>query len=139
MCCGASSTSGVAPLDDHAAVHDDDLLAQLAHNRKVMTDQDVRHAGGAADGGQQVEHLRLDRYVQRGDRFVEDDEPRLGGEHARDRHPLALSAGERTRERAPLAGSRPTISDRWSSRGRRDSAAPPRYSFSAVRCADGHQ
>ena len=46
---------------------------------------------------QEVEHLRLDRLVERGDRLVEDEEPRLEREPARDIDALALAAGNLVR------------------------------------------
>ena len=41
---------------------------------------------------EQVDHLRLDRHVERGYRFVADDEFRFERERARDPDPLALPA-----------------------------------------------
>ena len=46
---------------------------------------------------EQVEDLRLDRDVERGDRLVADDEVRVQGERARDADALALAAGELVR------------------------------------------
>ena len=43
---------------------------------------------------EQVDDLRLDRDVERGDRLVADDEPRLDRERAGDADPLPLAAGE---------------------------------------------
>ena len=91
------------PLLDHdAAVQHDRVVGELAHHREVVADQHVGHAGRVADVGEQVQHLRLDRHVERGDRLVEDQHPRLGGQRARDRDPLALPAGQRPRQRAGL-------------------------------------
>ena len=42
--------------------------------------------------GQQVQDLRLHRYVQRGHRLVAHDEPRLDRQRPRDAHALPLSA-----------------------------------------------
>ena len=50
--------------------------------------------------GEQVEDRRLHRDVERGRRLVADDDPRLAGERARDRHALLEAAGE-LRRRAP--------------------------------------
>ncbi len=46
---------------------------------------------------EQVEHLRLDRHVERGHRFVADEELGLHRERARDADSRALSAGELVR------------------------------------------
>ncbi len=42
----------------------------------------------------QIHHLRLDRYVQRRDRLIGDDQPRPHRQRPRDRDPLPLAAGE---------------------------------------------
>ena len=46
---------------------------------------------------EQVEDLRLDRDVERGDRLVGDDQVRIDRERAGDADPLALAAGELVR------------------------------------------
>ena len=51
----------------------------------------------ALEVAQQVEDLRLDRHVERGDRLVGDDQLRLERERARDADALALAAGELVR------------------------------------------
>ena len=94
---------GRPALDDAAAVHDDRLVGDLAHDREVVADEDVGDAGALADVGEQVEDLRLDRDVERGDGLVEDDHARLGRERAGDRDALALAARQRARQRARLA------------------------------------
>ena len=47
---------------------------------------------------QQVQHLRLDRDVERRDRLVGDDQARVGGQRAGDADALALAAAEGVRE-----------------------------------------
>ena len=49
---------------------------------------------------EQVEHLRLDRDVERGDRLVADEEVGLHGERPGDGDALALAAGELVRKAA---------------------------------------
>jgi hypothetical protein len=83
------------PLDDGPLAHDDDLLGELPHDRQVVADEQVTDAGRVPDVGKQVQHLRLDRHVERGDRLIEDQHLRLGGERPGDRHPLPLPAGQR--------------------------------------------
>ena len=51
----------------------------------------------ALEVAQQVEDLRLDRHVERGDRLVRDDHLRLERERARDPDALALPARELVR------------------------------------------
>jgi len=89
-------------LDDAPLAHDDHLLGQLPHDREVVADQQVADAGRVPDVGEQVQHLRLDRHVERGDRLIEDQQLRLGGERPGDRHPLPLPAGQRPGRGGPL-------------------------------------
>ena len=71
----------------------------------------------AADVGEQVEHLRLDRDVERRDRLVEDEHLRLGRQRARDRDALALAARQpRAAARAIWRSSSPTSSASSSTR-----------------------
>ena len=56
-----------------------------------------------ADVGEQVQHLRLDRDVERRHRLVQDQHPRLGGQRAGDRDALALAARQPPRQRPRLA------------------------------------
>ena len=54
---------------------------------------------------QQLQDLRLDGDVERGGRFVGDQQRRVVGERHRDHHALALAAGELMRKRLqPVLG-----------------------------------
>ena len=70
-----------------------------------MRDRDVRESEPAAELGEEVQDLGLDRDVERGDGLVENEDQRLGGERPGDRHALALAARESARHAAgfPLA------------------------------------
>ena len=81
-------------LDDDAPVHDEGPVADVAHDREVVADEHQGDGGLPADVGQRVEHLRLDRHVERGDRLVEDEDTRLDRERPGDRDALALSSGQ---------------------------------------------
>ena len=59
-----------------------------------MSDEHVRVARLALVVLQQVEHLCLDRYVQRRHGFVCDDQVWVRRERARQRHPLLLTAAK---------------------------------------------
>jgi len=89
-------------LDNAPLAHHDHLLGQLPHDREVVADQQVADAGRVPDVGEQVQHLRLDRHVERGDRLIEDQHLRLGGQRPGDRHPLPLPAGQRLGRNGPL-------------------------------------
>ena len=56
---------------------------------------------------QQVQHLRLDRDVERRHRLVGDQQLRLQRERARDADPLALAAGELVRVAVVVLGVQP--------------------------------
>jgi hypothetical protein len=62
-----------------------------------MGDQQDRHAEAFLHLVQQVEDLRLDRHVERGGRFVRDQQLRVAGQRHRDHHALAHAAGELVR------------------------------------------
>ncbi len=77
------------------AVQDERFVGELAYDRQVVADQDVAEVSLVADVGEQVEDLGLDRHVQRGDRFVKDQDRRLGRQGAGDRDPLPLATRQR--------------------------------------------
>ena len=78
---------------------------------------------------QQVEDLRLDGDVERGDRLVADDELRLEGERAGDADALALAAGEFVRVAVMWSGVE--------ARPARQSAATRSRPLGALADADG--
>ena len=55
----------------------------------------------AAELHEEIQHLRLDRDVERGDRFVADQQLGLDGQRARDADARALAAGELVRKAPP--------------------------------------
>ena len=80
----------VQQFDEPAVVQHHDVVGELPHDGEVVGDQQVGGAELVAELGEQVQDLRLDGDVERGDRFVEDDQPRLDGERPRDRDALPL-------------------------------------------------
>ena len=84
----------VAELDNAAEIHHRDPVADVAHHRQVVGDEQI---GEAQFGLQVIEHvddLGLDRDVQRRDRLVGDDEGRIGRQGAGHADALPLAAGE---------------------------------------------
>ncbi len=77
-----------------------------AHDREVVGDEEVGEAEPALQVLQQVDDLRLDRHVERGDGLVADDQLGLRGERAGDADALALAAGEFVRIAQRRAGPR---------------------------------
>ena len=80
-----------------AQVHHQHLVRNVAHHRQVVRDEQVRQAEFCLQVGQQVEHLRLHRHVERRHRLVGHHQP--GAEHQRTRNgdALALAAREHVR------------------------------------------
>jgi len=81
-------------LDDMAQIHDRDVVGDMANNCQVMRDEQHRQAKLLLQLLKQVDNLRLHGDIERGHRFVGDDELRLNREGAGDTDALALSAGE---------------------------------------------
>src|SRR5436190_1465816 len=85
-------------LDEFAEVHHRDPVADVAHDAEVVRDEDVREVELSLQVVEEVQHLRLDRDVERRDRLVGDDQLRTQRERACDADPLSLPAGELVRE-----------------------------------------
>ena len=92
--------AGRALLDDLAQVHHEDGVGDVPDDRQVVGDQEQREVQIAGEPDQEVRDLRLRRGVERGERLVEHDHGRVGGEGAGDRDALALAAAELMREPA---------------------------------------
>ena len=71
---------------------------------KIVGDEQVGEAELLLQVLQQVDHLRLDRHVERRHRLVADDQLGLDGERAGDADALALAAGEFVREAVHVVG-----------------------------------
>ena len=91
-------------LDDAAEIHHGDALADVLDHREVVRDEQVGEAELLLQVLEQVDHLRLDRHVERRDRLVAHDQLRLDRERARDADALALPAGEFVRIAAHVIG-----------------------------------
>ena len=98
-------------LDDPAQVHDGDPVADVAHDRHVVGDEQHRQPEPLLQVGEQVEHRRLHRDVERRHRLVGDQHLGLERQRAGDRR--RAGAGRR-RTGAGCAssalGGRPTRS-----------------------------
>ena len=102
--------SRVRHLDDLAQVHHGDAVADVAHDRQVVGDEQVRQAELALQVLEQVDDLRLDRHVERRHRLVADDQLRVQAERPGDADALALAAGELVRDSGWRARASPTRS-----------------------------
>ena len=62
---------------DLAEIHDRDAVADVTNDGDVVGYEEVTHSKLGLYIREKVYHLSLDRYVERGDRFIRDDEPRV--------------------------------------------------------------
>ena len=86
-----------ALLDDGAVAHDHHAIGHLLHHAQVVADEQAGKAVPRLQVGEQVQHLRPHRHVQRRHRFVRDHEGRPPHHRPRDRHALALAARQLVR------------------------------------------
>ena len=97
-CSGSANSVSVGDCSTiRPEVHDGDVLADVAHHRQVVRDEEVGEAELLLETHHQVEHLGLHGDVERRDRLVGDDELGLDRERAGDADPLPLAAAELVR------------------------------------------
>ena len=99
--------SSVGELRDAAEVHDRDPVADVLDDAHVVGDEEVGQPELALELLEQVQDLRLDRHVERGDRLVADDQVGFEDERPGDPDPLALAAGELVRIAARVVRREP--------------------------------
>ena len=97
---------GRADLLDAAFVEDREAVAHRERLLLVVRDIDERHPPLALDPLQLDLHLLAQLQVERAERLVEQQHPRAVHERPRERHPLALAAGELNRLAVAGPGSR---------------------------------
>ena len=69
-------------------------MADMGDDREVVRNEEVGKILLALQIDQEIDHLRLDRDVERGDRLVANDQARAERQRPRDADALALAAGE---------------------------------------------
>ena len=115
-------------LDDLALLHHAEPVGELAHDPEVVGDEQHRHAEPGLQFLQQAQDLRLHGDVERGGRFVGNQQIGLVGERHGDHHALALAAGKLVRIAAGAAsrarGCRPGSADRRCARAPPARSAP---------------
>ena len=74
---------GGAGLHHAPQVHHHDAVRDVADHAQVVADEQVRELKLLAQADEEVEHLRLDRHVERCHRLVADEEARIDGKRAR--------------------------------------------------------
>ena len=90
----AEQVVGAGDLHDAAEIHHRDAVRDVTHDREIVRDEEVGEAELGLQVLEQVDDLRLDRDVERGDRLVADEKARPKGKRPRDADALALTAGE---------------------------------------------
>ncbi|MCY1382118.1 hypothetical protein D9M69_701020 [compost metagenome] len=90
-------------------MHDGDPVGDGANHAEIMADEQIREPEPLLQIHHQVQHLRLDRYVERRNRFVGNDQRRPGDQRACNGNALALPAGKLVRI---LVGRRDRQADR---------------------------
>ena len=95
---------GRAGLDDLAAVHDVDAVAETGDDAQVVSDEDHRRAEFLLFLLDQLQNLRLHGDVERRGRLVSNQDIRLGDQRHGDHHALAHAAGELVRIASDAAG-----------------------------------
>ena len=83
--------------DDPAMTHDDDPVGHVSDDGQIMGDHQQGHAVFPGEPLQEVEDLRLRRHVERGCRFVRDQQARPQGDGHGDDDPLPLPTGQLVR------------------------------------------
>src|SRR5699024_698802 len=90
----AHDLRGLADLDEVTVAHDGDALGDPFDHRQIMADEQARESVFLLQAFEQVEDLRLHRYVERRGRLVGDEQLRPQGQSAGDADALTLTAGE---------------------------------------------
>ena len=93
----------IADLHDPPEVHDRDPVGEVAHDAKVVRDQQVAGLALGLQLGQDVQDRGLDRDVERTRRLVGDDDAGVAGERAGDRHALLEPARQLARLEVQVA------------------------------------
>src|SRR5579859_2809816 len=97
---------GRRELHQLAQVHHPNPVADVFHDRQIVSDEEVSQAELSLEITEQIQNLRLDRYVEGRDRFVADDELWVEHERPRDADPLALAAAELVRVTPGVLGAK---------------------------------
>ena len=81
-------------LDHLPQIHDRHLGGNVLYHRQVMADEHISQPELAAQIHQQIKDLRLYRDIKRRRGLITDNDFRLHHQRARNRHTLALTAGQ---------------------------------------------
>ena len=111
-----------ADLDDLAEIHHRDAVADALDHGHVVRDEEIGEPELRLQVEHQVEHLRLDRHIERRNRLVGDDQLRASASaramQSRWRWPPENSCGKRR----AMSGARPTLRSSSATRSSRFAA-----------------
>ena len=82
----------VAVLDHAAEIHYADFVAYVFYDGQIVRNENIRYTVVFLQGFKQIYYLRLNRYVERRNGFVADDEFRFERKGAGDTYSLSLTA-----------------------------------------------
>src|SRR5215510_7862984 len=116
-------------LDDAAEVHDRNPIRDVFDHRKIVRNENVSEGKALAKVGEQVEHLRTNRDIERRNRLVTNNKLRFNCESARDRDALPLSAGKFVRVSLSISRVEPDETEKLG-----DTIAPARCENDIVQC-----
>src|SRR5258708_4094255 len=88
----------VGDLDDTAEIHHRDAMADMRDDGEIVRDEQIRETVPALQVDQKIDHLRLDRDIERGYRLVADDEARSERQRPCDADALAPAARKHIRK-----------------------------------------
>lgn len=83
-----------AVLHHAAEIHYADLVGNMFYDGKIVRNEYIGKIVVYLQRFKQIDYLCLYRYVERGNRFVANNEFRIQRERARDTYTLALTAGK---------------------------------------------
>ena len=118
---------GAAFLDDPSGIHDAEAVGDRGMHRHVVGDEDDRGADARLDFLEEAEDVLLHEHVERGGRFVGDDELGLADGGESDRDALAHAAGELMRKGLEHVGAELQLFEMASTRARKASASRPMW------------
>ena len=99
----------IGQLDDLAQIHHGDAVTDVLDDREIMRHEEIGETKFFLQILEQIDDLRLDRDIERGDRLVADDEARIDGQRAGDADALPLPARELMRIAFHRVGSQPDL------------------------------
>lgn len=77
-------------LNDFASIHYQNIIGDGAYHRQIMADEQIGEPQPVAQIGQKVQHLSTDGNIERGNRFIGDDQFWFGDQRPGNGDALAL-------------------------------------------------